>query len=373
MLTISATSINAEELTGRVSLDFRDAKVTDFITTIYRDVLGVPFVVDADLSNIPAVTISLPDQDPETLRKAAESVLNNHNLRVVASGGYTVITKSTPGTESTGSTVAIYQPRYRPLTDLKFATSQAGGQAQVSIYDDLMVITGTPEQVSVAQYIASHYDRPLNEIMLKISIVEFNSGDDSGVNFAGIVSALSEKISLKVGVQQTLRDSISFNFAPFEAIISAISNDSRFSILDTTTLRVANGKTARLNVGQEVPVLDQFTTTATGQVQQSVTYRPSGLLVDIKPVLINETIHASINQQLSSFAVTNTSTINSPTLLKRELKTEIAAQIGETVLLGGLDDNKSTDARSKILGIPLGKTSNKTKSSLLMLVQFTLN
>lgn len=152
--------------------------------------------------------------------------------------------------------------------------------------------------------------------------------------------------------------------------MSAVSNDSRFNILESSTIRLVSGKAGRINVGQEVPVLGQFTLDQNGRPIQSISYRSSGLIVDIKPQVVSNQVHADILQQLSSFAVTSTSNIDSPTLLKREISTNLTAPFNEVILIGGLDEQRDTVAAAKLFGFTLGKNDAVTKTSLFLILEF---
>ncbi|WP_321572735.1 hypothetical protein [Citrobacter koseri] len=88
---------------------------------------------------------------------------------------------------------------------------------------------------------------------------------------------------------------------------------------------------SHVSVGNEVPV---------GQVSyadnrpiQSIEYRSSGVILDVKPQIRTDNIDLVIKQQLSSFAKTDTGVNNSPTLIKREVNTEVSAADGDIILL----------------------------------------
>nr|WP_265332040.1 hypothetical protein [Citrobacter koseri] len=59
-----------------------------------------------------------------------------------------------------------------------------------------------------------------------------------------------------------------------------------------------------------------------------------------------------IKQQLSSFAKTDTGVNNSPTLIKREVNTEVSAADGDIILLGGLAESKVTNADTGFSFLP---------------------
>jgi general secretion pathway protein D len=117
-------------------------------------------------------------------------------------------------------------------------------------------------------------------------------------------------------------------------------------------VRVQSGRHARFTVGNETPILGAVTFQANGQAVQSVEYRPSGVIFDLQPQLREESIDVTVFQQMSSFSVTTTGVSNSPTLLKRELSTTLGMKAGETVLIGGLEDSRSSSDDSQLPFLP---------------------
>ena len=75
-------------------------------------------------------------------------------------------------------------------------------------------------------------------------------------------------------------------------------------------------------------------------------YRSSGVILDLRPVVRDQGIDLTVFQQISSFAATTTGVNTSPTLQKREITTTVGVRDGEMVVLGGLSDERSTEART---------------------------
>ena len=89
--------------------------------------------------------------------------------------------------------------------------------------------------------------------------------------------------------------------------------------------------------------------------------------------MFEEKIELSLNQQLSSFIPTTTGVNNSPTLLKREIKTTVDVNAGEIILLGGLEEEKQSQDHSGLPFLPRwlhssGAESSKTEVLLVLQV-----
>ena len=70
---------------------------------------------------------------------------------------------------------------------------------------------------------------------------------------------------------------------------------------------------------------------------QSIQYRNTGIILDVSPTInSNRRVELSVGQEVSSAAANNTSSVPSPIILKRSIKTTLSLDDGQTVLLGGL-------------------------------------
>ena len=100
-------------------------------------------------------------------------------------------------------------------------------------------------------------------------------------------------------------------------------------------------------------------------------YKPSGVILELKPEVRADSITLSVKQQLSNFVVTTTGVNNSPTLTKREISTVIDAKAGETVLLGGLDQDQESEDTTGPRFLPswlLNSGKQKSRSEILIVL-----
>ncbi|GAB3258148.1 type II secretion system protein GspD [Chitinimonas naiadis] len=362
------------------------------LTLVYGEVLHEPYLLDDSIKGA-LVTLNLKGAEPEAVRQVLDAYLAGRGVRHTIKSGVHVFdagsgaASGTPAKPGSGVSDAalphessppkpdaqsafLFRSHNRPVGDLAkvLGSILAGGSVQ-TIADDSVLLVGNPERVALARTIAEQYDQPVDELSVRASIVEYTATSDDGQGLAGALKVLGGRLSLQFG-DSPLANALSLKTGSVDAVLSALSQDSRFSILDTSTLRIVSGKQGQLNVGQDVPVLGQITTDNTGKALQSVTYRPSGLILSIKPVKVGNTVHANVHQTLSSFAVTKTSNIDSPTLLKRDLETDLTAEFGELVIIGGLDEQQVTKASGGLLGWRFSNSNTSSKTTLLLLLQF---
>ena len=110
-----------------------------------------------------------------------------------------------------------------------------------------------------------------------------------------------------------------------------------------------------------------------GRPVQSIEYRSSGVIFDIQPTIKSNAIDLKINQQLSNFVKTDTGVNQSPTLIKRDIVTDVTVKSGDVIVLGGLAENKITEGETGFSflpkGILTGKSKSNTKTDIVILLQ----
>ncbi|HEY9746558.1 MAG TPA: hypothetical protein V6C99_10115 [Oculatellaceae cyanobacterium] len=390
-----STSVQAQN----VNLEFQNATISEVVQSLVKGVIRKDYSLSPEvIEDTRKVSLSVQNKSPDQVLKLLSVFLQQHQLQIEEIDSVLYISKAKPEITSqivddefsspdimsgfvpgeinsiqpgiSDRITRTYNAKHRSLKGFQEFNKISSAAEYISLDDDIAILTGTKEGVLLLEQMLSLYDRPVDELELKVSIVEHQSNNDSSRSFYASLNLLADRLKINIGNPSPLRDSFVFTGADFSLVMSAIENDSDFQILDTSILRVVSGKTGRINVGQEVPVLSQFVLDANNRQVQSVQYRSSGLIVDIQPVLIRDQVHAKINQQLSSFAITSTSNIDSPTLLKREIETNLTSNLNEVIIIGGLEEVRKSQAKSSFFGLPIGKQQNETKNSLFLVLEF---
>ena len=141
------------------------------------------------------------------------------------------------------------------------------------------------------------------------------------------------------------------------ALLNLFYQDDRVVIRSRPRLLVKSGETASINVGNEIPVVtrisdDNRQSTNTVNILQDVTYRKTGVQLEIKPIVqANGLVDLQISQQLSEARPTAaTSLAGTPTILNRQISTSLTLRDGGSLLLGGLISNSQSAGET---GIPI--------------------
>ena len=104
----------------------------------------------------------------------------------------------------------------------------------------------------------------------------------------------------------------------------------------------------QIQVGQDVPYLKQgiTDTSSAGSVNQTYEYKSTGVILKVTPYVTSTDLISLDIEQTMSQAVTNTITpnINSPVFNQRIIGTSMTIANGQTMVLGGLIQERVNDA-----------------------------
>jgi general secretion pathway protein D len=140
----------------------------------------------------------------------------------------------------------------------------------------------------------------------------------------------------------------------FGAILTAIKSDSDSNVLSTPSVVTLNNETARLQVGQEIPITtgeaigDNF-----ANAFRTISREQVGVILEVTPQ-INEgdTVTLKIVQEISSIAGPIISTSTDLVTNKREITTTALVDNGDILVIGGLIDDmrEVTEEKVPLLG-----------------------
>src|SRR5206468_3992758 len=139
--------------------------------------------------------------------------------------------------------------------------------------------------------------------------------------------------------------------------LAALSNVSKVKVLSAPQVMVLDNEPARLQVGQQVPVLTGTATStlaANAPVVNSVDYHSTGVIMQVTPrVNSGGLVTLDIAQEVSDVAAAATNTVQgSPTFNDQIFRTRVAVQDGQTVGMAGLIRDNSNQGNQ---GIPFLK------------------
>lgn len=153
-----------------------------------------------------------------------------------------------------------------------------------------------------------------------------------------------------------------------------IQRNNLVNILSNPTLLVRDGIAATITVGDEIPIVTSTDTNdETNVVRTNVQRRQTGVTLSVKPTINTEGVVIMEIEQTISNQVAG----SEQEILNREVKTEVVANSGSTILLGGLISENSSNVDTKVPffgDIPIigklfrGESDATSKTELVILV-----
>ncbi|MEG5263646.1 type II secretion system secretin GspD [Pseudomonas sp. JDS28PS106] len=177
-------------------------------------------------------------------------------------------------------------------------------------------------------------------------------------------------------------DSLFYSFVStnLQVALHALETNGRTQVLSAPSLVVMNNQQAQIQVGDNIPISQTTVNTSTSDTTlSSVEYVQTGVILDVVPrINPGGLVYMEIQQQVSDADSSSTTDTNgNPRISTRSVSTQVAAQSGQTVLLGGLikqDNAESVSAVPYLGSIPglrwlFGNTSrSKDRTELIVLI-----
>lgn len=232
-------------------------------------------------------------------------------------------------------------------------------------------------------------DVPPRQVLVEATIIEVSLNDELRYG----VQYFLEDGGTSVGLTQNLEGTgISAEVPGFtavfggstpDAIISALEDVTRVTVVSSPNLMILNNESARLVVGDQVPISVRTAQRAddssedTDVFVSTVEFRDTGVIFEVTPRINSSgSVTLNINQEVSTVGETDASTGN-PIISQRTVNSSVAVDSGETIALGGLFETRSSRgsaglpgvSRTPIFGGLFGrKSSTKGQTELLVLI-----
>ncbi|MFZ5444508.1 MAG: type II secretion system secretin GspD [Myxococcota bacterium] len=310
--------------------------------------------------------------------------------------------------------------RKTPLPPGGAPSGTTTGEVRISVNEALnaLLIVSSAGDFRVLSEVIAELDQPVRQVFIETLIMEVSLQRDSkfGVSMHGgagstdtpivfgsqpqgapsslALQTLASSSGLLAGVRGPVLAGLSsllgIDLTQFGFAIQASQGTSDVNVLSTPHLLTADNKEAEINVGQRVPfqmgvnqaqvaaaIASGNANSATlAQLTGSVSREKVELKLTVKPHIgAGDDIRLEVNQQAEEISGSNTL---GPITSTRGQKTSIVAKSEETVVLGGIMQDRELETVSKIplLGdVPLlgqlFRSTTKTKTKVNLLVFLT--
>lgn len=231
-----------------------------------------------------------------------------------------------------------------PTQGAGLVSSRGGNKFTVDPLGNRIIISSTANEYSRLATLLERLDTPAPEVLIEVQIAEVTLTDStsSGVEFLlnnlGDVSI--QTTGLGVGASGV---NVSVANNDLQARLNALASNRRVKLLSTPVLVARSGGSAEIQVGTDVPIITSqaAANTQSGDgtldILQQVTYRSTGVLLSIEPIVFSDyRVDLAVSQEVSSTIDATNTSISSPSISSRTITTELSLEDGETAVLGGL-------------------------------------
>lgn len=239
-------------------------------------------------------------------------------------------------------------------------------QAELSLVADKasnsLFIYASPEEFAEIRKLLARLDfrPPAIQVEVVIANVTLSSNMKLGVEwYLKHTGRWLADATTKLGVGTSLTSGFNLGIVGSNstyAILQLIGAETTFSLLSSPKIVVKNGATAKISVGAEQPVIKQKTINNASAGNNTVVepeYKKIGLDLEVTP-FVTQNNEVRMILKLKDNSITGTTVLGAdsyPILANRELNTELVTGDGQTVFLGGIRKQQTSDSMEKIPGL----------------------
>ncbi len=162
------------------------------------------------------------------------------------------------------------------------------------------------------------------------------------------------------------------------ALLEALAQDSLVKVLSSPSVMVLNNQEATIRVGDEVPIQTGSATTTGGNVTRNFQFRDTGVILEVTPrVNAGGLIAMELRQEVTNVgSLVDLGNARQFRFNQRTIQSNVAVQSGETVVLGGLIQDRNRKNRTgapflsqiPILGALFGTRSEENERRELVVL-----
>ena len=268
------------------------------------------------------------------------------------------------------------------------AASDLAGKVYVVADEDTnsLLVTTASKNFDRVKAILADLDRPVPQVLIKVLLAEATRDDslELGAEFSvlnlrasgeGTTAGTDFNVANESGgfITKVLESEVT-------AAIRALAATAKLDVLSRPYILTSDNQQASILVGQEVPFITSSRTTGeTGQTINTIQYDPIGIILNVTPHINPQGIVTlDVAPEISTLTgetVPISETLKAPVFAKRSAQSRVAIRDGQTIVIGGLMEDRMTDSVSKVpvlgdipvLGVLFRHTvKKKTKTELLI-------
>lgn len=271
-------------------------------------------------------------------------------------------------------------PNNKPLISLDEDSNSIIVKATLEDLDEIQTLLEKLDVEKAQVYVQARIIEVNDELVNKIGVsygIFAGSTNNSGLTaFSSNLNAGSNSISL-------VKDALGLDIPDITsglalgASLNLLKQNGALDIVSEPSILAINNKESSIYVGETISIKTSSSVTDGGTTRENFQREDVGLTLKVKPRISNETkVTLEINTILEGVKTTQTISGNADTS-KKEVKTSAILNNGESVIIGGLIENKveTTNQKVPVLGdVPFfgelfkNNISNNKKNNLVVIV-----
>jgi general secretion pathway protein D len=221
-----------------------------------------------------------------------------------------------------------------------------------------IVVRDTEDVIKLSERIIENNDRKPAEMILDVEILEVNrtKAERLGLDFG--TYAFTAAVPGPIPVPSTMREfrssiSSTGTLAVPPVTFRFFKQDVDAKTLANPKIRVLNGRTAKIHIGDRVPLRAATIVDATGQTRTTFDYKDIGIRMTVEPTIyLDNSAMVKLSLEVSSLGENLAIGGNEQAFRigTRNAETFMLLRDGETAILGGLIQDAERNTRVKIPG-----------------------
>ncbi len=239
------------------------------------------------------------------------------------------------------------------------------GRIVVDQNRNMLLFRGSGKEWAELRAVIEQLDKPVPSVLIEVLIAEITLSDEreSGIEFLfrsgigggqGVTGGTLDALGVKAKALSLTLDSAGAT----RAVLNLFYDDSHVAIRSSARPMVKSGETATFDAGNEIPTISQLADAGTEaggstNVLQQVTYRKTGVLLEIEPVVqANGLVDLATGQEPGEARPTAATSLDgTPTILSRSISTNLTPRDGGSLLMGGLVSNSQGVGEGGVPGL----------------------
>ena len=218
-----------------------------------------------------------------------------------------------------------------------------------------LLVRDSEEVIKLAEKIINVSDRKPAEVILEVEVLEVNrsKAERLGLDLGSeIVVSVPGTISLGSSIRNQIKSRAVLTLP--SATFRYFKQDVDGKTLANPKIRVLNGKSAKIHIGDRIPLRASTVTEATGQIRTVFDYKEIGIRLNVEPTInLDNSSNVKLSLEVSTLGE-NLGTAADPAykIGTRNAETVMLLRDNETAILGGLirDEDRNSKISVPLLG-----------------------